>query len=236
MKHTPTMSGRTRRRDQDPPAGGCVHPPVTRIPPVCGAFLADDYDRFVSNARNPRRRPPREISDSQRTMLTQMHADVDLARVPPEIVGFYERATSGEPVSQREVQRIIDAFREHARPNDQLPMTDKQLWWVEKQSGEAAALAAEQLTRAHFPGLVLAALKDKYGTDEFAEILELPVATVKQWAAQLVSGASLVFGSSQRERQLTLIQAAVAPRDLQAPMKRLYQDLVNAAQRNDATR
>jgi hypothetical protein len=132
------------------------------------------------------------------------------------------------------VQRIIDAFREHAKPNDQLPMTDKQLWWVEKQRGEASALAAEQLTRAQFPGLVLEALKDNYGTDDFAEILELPVATVKQWAAQLVSGASLVFGSAQRERQMTLIQAAVAPRDLQAPMKRLYQDLVNAAQRNDA--
>jgi hypothetical protein len=193
-------------------------------------------DRPVMNsARNPRRRPPRAISDSQRAMLTQMHGDVDLDRVPQEIVGFYERAMTGQPVSQREVQRIIEAFRENAKPNDQLPMTDKQLWWVEKQSGEASAVAAEQLTRAHFPGLVLQALKDNYGTDEFAEILQLPVATVKQWAAQLVSGASLVFGSAQRDRQLTLIQAAVQPRDLQAPMKRLYQDLVNAAQRHDAT-
>jgi len=191
--------------------------------------------RVMNNARNPRRRPPRAISDNQRAMLTQMHGDVDLDRVPQEIVGFYERAMTGEPVSQREVQRIIDAFREHAKPNDQLPMTDKQLWWVEKQSGEATAVAAEQLTRADFPRLVLQALKDNYGTDEFAEILQLPVATVKQWAAQLVSGASLVFGSAQRERQLTLIQAAVEPRDLQAPMKRLYQDLVDAAQRSDAT-
>jgi hypothetical protein len=188
----------------------------------------------MTNGRNPRRRPAREISDSQRAMLTQMHGDVDLRRVPQEIVGFYERATAGEPVSQREVQRVIEAFREYAKPSDQLALTDKQLWWVEKRSGEPAAEAAEQLTRDQFPRLVLEALKDTYGTDEFAEILELPVATVKQWAGHLVSGASLVFGSAQRERQLTLIQAAVTPRDLQAPMKRLYQDLVDAAQRSDA--
>jgi len=186
----------------------------------------------MPNARNPRRRPPREISDSQRTMLTQMHGDVDLPRVPQEIIGFYERATNGEPVSQREVQRVIEAFREHAKPGDQLRLTDKQLWWVEKRSGEAAAEAAEQLTRDQFPGLALEALKETYGTDDFAEILQLPIETVKRWAIELVSATSLVFGSAQRERQLTLIQAAVAPRDLQAPMKRLYQDLVNAAQRD----
>lgn len=183
------------------------------------------------NSRNPRRRPPRAISDSQRTMLTQMHADVDLRLVPQEILGFYDRAVAGEPVSQREIQRIIDAFREHAKPADQLPLTDKQLWWVEKRSGEAAAQAAEGLTRDHFPGLVLEALEDTYGTDDFDAIMELPVATVKQWATHLVGGASLVFGSSQRERQLTLIQAAVQPRDLQAPMKRLYQDVVRASRR-----
>jgi len=184
------------------------------------------------NSRNPRRRPPREISDSQRTMLGQMHGDVDLRRVPQEILGFYERAMGGEPVSQREVQRIVEAFREHAKPNDQLPLTDKQLWWVEKRCGEAAAEAAEGLTRDHFPGLVLQALKDTYGTDDLAAILELPIDTVKQWATHLVSGASLVFGAAQRERQMTLIQAAVEPHDLQAPMKRLYQDLVRAAQIN----
>jgi hypothetical protein len=185
------------------------------------------------NSRNPRRRPAREITDSQRTMLTQMHGDVDVRRVPQEILGFYERAMAGEPVSQREVQRIVEGFREHAKPNDQLPLTDKQLWWVEKRSGEAAAQDAEQLTRDHFPGLVLQALKDTYGTDDFAEILELPVDTVKQWATHLVSGAGLVFGTSQRERQMTLIQAAVQARDIQAPMKRLYQDLVRASQRGD---
>jgi len=181
------------------------------------------------NSRNPRRRPPREISDSQRTMLTQMHGDVDVRRVPQEILGFYERALAGEPVSQREVQRIIEAFREHSKPNDQLPLTDKQLWWVEQRSGEAAAEAAENLTRDHFPGLVLQALEDTYGTSDFTAIMQLPVATVKQWAAHLVGGASLVFGSAQRERQMTLIQAADEAHDLQAPMKRLYQDLVNAA-------
>lgn len=164
-------------------------------------------------------------------MLTQMHGDVDLRRVPQEILGFYERAMSGEAVSQREVQRIVEAFREHAKPNDQLPLTDKQLWWVEKRSGEAAAEAAEQLTRDHFPGLVLQALEDTYGTDDFAEIMELPIDTVKQWATHLVGGASLVFGTAQRERQLTLVKAAVEAHDLQAPMKRLYQDVVDAARR-----
>jgi hypothetical protein len=129
------------------------------------------------------------------------------------------------------VQRIIDAFREHAKPNDQLPLTDKQLWWVEKRSGEAAAEAAEKLTRDHFPGLVLQALQDTYGTGDFAEVMELPIETVKQWATHLVGGASLVFGAAQRERQLTLIKAAGEPHDLQAPMKRLYQDIVRAAQR-----
>jgi hypothetical protein len=183
------------------------------------------------NSRNPRRRPPREISDSQRTMLLQMHGDVDARQVPQEILGFYDRAMAGEAVSQREVQRIIDAFREHAKPNDQLPLTDKQLWWVEKRSGEAAAEAAEKLTRDHFPGLVLQALQDTYGTGDFAEVMELPIETVKQWATHLVGGASLVFGSAQRERQLTLIKAAGEPHDLQAPMKRLYQDLVRASQR-----
>jgi hypothetical protein len=184
------------------------------------------------NSRNPRRRPPREISDSQRTMLTQMHGDIDPRRVPQEILGFYERAMAGEPVSQREVQRIVEAFREHARPNDQLALTDKQLWWVEKRSGESAAAAAEKLTRDHFPALVLQALDETYGTDDLAEALELPVATLKQWATDLVSGASLVFGTAQRDRQMTLIQAAVQARDLQAPMKRVYQDLVRAAERS----
>lgn len=184
----------------------------------------------VMNSRNPRRRPSRKISDSQHRMLTQMHDDVDLRHVPQEILGFYQRAMTGEPVSQREVQRIVDAFREHAKPNDQLPLTDKQLWWVEKRSGESAAKAAENLTRDHFPGLVLQALRDTYGTDDFAEIMQLPVVAVKRWATHLVSGASLVFGTAQRERQITLIQAAVEARDLQAPMKRLYQDLVRAAQ------
>jgi hypothetical protein len=193
----------------------------------CGAI-----DRPVMNSRNPRRRPPREISDGQRKLLTEMHGDVNPRQVPQEILGFYERAMAGEPVSQREMQRIVEAFREHAKPNDQLPLTDKQLWWVEKRSGESAAAAAEKLTRDHFPGLVLAALQDTYGTDDFDEILQLPVETVKQWATHLVGGASLVFGTAQRERQMTLIQAAVQPRDLQAPMKRLYQDLVRAAQRS----
>jgi hypothetical protein len=182
---------------------------------------------------NPQRRPPREISDSQRTMLIQMHSDVELRRVPAEILGFYERAVSGEPVTQREVQRIIDAFREHAKPGDQLPLTDKQLWWVERHSGEAAAEAAEALTRDQFPRLVLEALREIYGTDDVDEIFELPVATVKKWATHLVSGASLVFGSAQRERQTTLIQAAVQARDIQAPMKRLHQDLVRASQRGE---
>jgi hypothetical protein len=189
-------------------------------------------NRPVMNSRNPRRRPPREITDSQRAMLIQMHGDVDPRRVPQEILGFYQRAVTGEPVSQREVQRIVDAFREYAKPNDQLPLTDKQLWWVEKRSGESAAKAAENLTRDHFPGLVLQTLKDTYGTDDFAQILQLPVVALKQWATHLVSGACLVFGTAQRERQLTLIQAAVQARDLQAPMKRLYQDLVRAAQRS----
>ncbi len=186
------------------------------------------------NQRNPRR-PSRAISDSQRTMLVQMHGDVDLRRVPPEILGFYERAMAGDALTQREVQRIVEAFREHAKPSDQLPLTDKQLWWVEKRSGEAAAEAAEKLTRDHFPGLVLQALKDTYGSDDFAAIMELPLAEVKQWATHLVGGASLVFGSAQRDRQMTLIQAAGEARDLQAPMKRLYQDIVRAAQRGDET-
>lgn len=180
---------------------------------------------------NPPRRPPREISDSQRKMLTQMHGDVDVRRVQPEILGFYERAVAGEPVTQREVQRIIDAFREHARPNDQLPLTEQQLWWVEKRSGEAAAEAAGALTRDQFPRLVLEALKETYGSDDLDEIMQLPLATVKQWATHLVTGTSLIFGTSQRERQTTLIQAAAEPRDIQAPMKRLYQDLVRAAER-----
>ncbi|MCW3039288.1 MAG: hypothetical protein JWM31_1193 [Solirubrobacterales bacterium] len=183
------------------------------------------------NSRNPRRRPPREISDSQRSMLTQMHRDVEPRLVPAEIMGFYERAVAGEPVTQREVQRIIDAFREHQKPADELPLYDKQLWWVEKLSGEAAAEAAEQLTRDQFPRLVLEGLEQTYGTRDFEEIMELPVATVKKWAAHLVGGTSLLFGSAQRERQLTLIQAAVQARDLQAPMKRLYQDVTNAAKR-----
>lgn len=166
-------------------------------------------------------------------MLTQMHADVDVPRVPQEILGFYDRAMAGEPVTQREVQRIIEAFREHAKPGDQLPLTDKQLWWVEKRSGEAAAEAAEQLTRDHFPRLVLEALQETYGTGDVAAIMELPIDTVKQWATHLVGGASLVFGSAQRDRQLTLVKAAVQARDLEAPMKRLHQDLVRAAARSE---
>lgn len=183
------------------------------------------------SAYNQRRRAPREISDSQHTMLTQMHGDVDLARVPAEILGFYERAVGGQPVTQREVQRIIDAFKEHARPNSELPLTAKQLWWVEKRSGEAAAEAAEQLTRDQFPRLVLEALAETYGTADLDEIFERPVDEVKAWATHLVGGAALIFGASQRERQLTLIKASVAARDMQAPMKRLHQDLARAARR-----
>ncbi len=168
-------------------------------------------------------------------MLVQMDGDVDRSRVPAEIRGFYERAVAGEPVTQREVQRVIDAFREHAKPNDQLPLTPKQLWWVEKRCGEAAAEAAEQLTRDRFPGLVLQALQDTYGTADFAEVMELPVDTVKQWATHLVGGASLVFGAAQRDRQLTLIKAAAEARDIQAPMKRLHQDIVNAAARSESS-
>ncbi|WP_354697673.1 hypothetical protein DSM112329_03310 [Paraconexibacter sp. AEG42_29] len=183
------------------------------------------------NSRNPKRRPPRPISDSQRSMLADMHRDVDVRRVPPQIDEIFQRAMAGDPVTQRETQRIIEALKENARPNDELLLHDKQLFWLEKLGGEDAATAAEGLTRDQFPRLVVAALKDTYGTDSFEEVLELPLPTVKKWAAHLVGGAGLVFGTSQRERQLTLIQAAVQPRDLQAPMKRLYNDLVQAAER-----
>ncbi len=181
------------------------------------------------NNRNPRRRPPKAISDSQHSMLTEMHRDVDERRLPPQIVELYERAVGGEPVTQRDVQRIMEGLKEYAKPNDQLPLRAKQLYWVERAQGEAAATAAEALTRDQFPRLVLEALAATYGTSDFDEILELDLATVKRWALQLVGGTSLIFGSSQRERHTTLIQAAVQPRDLQAPMKRLYADLRRAA-------
>lgn len=183
------------------------------------------------NRGRPTGRPARVISDSQRNMLTEMHRDVDARRVPPQILEFYERAQRGEPVTQREVQRIVDAFREHARPNDQLPLREKQLWWIEKLSGEAAAETASTLTRDQFPRLILQGLKDTYGTDDLDEIMQLPLATVKRWATHLVSGSALVFGSAQRERHTTLIQAAVEPRDLQAPITRLYKDIAAAAAR-----
>lgn len=183
------------------------------------------------NSRNPRMRPPKPISDSQRSMLVSMHADAEVSAVPAVIMGFYDRAVGGEPVTQREVQRIIDALRENARPDDQLPLTDKQLWWIEKRSGEAASEAAEQLTRNHFPRLVLEALAAEYGTAEVEEVLELPLEQVKAWSLHLVGGASLIFGGSQRERQTTLIKAAATAHDLAAPMKRLHKDVTNAARR-----
>lgn len=183
------------------------------------------------NSRNPRMRPPKPISDSQRSMLLNMHGDAELSGVPPVIMGFYDRAVGGEPVTQREVQRIIDALREHAKPDDQLPLTDKQLWWIEKRSGEAASEAAEQLTRNHFPRLVLEALAAEYGTAEVEDVLELPLEQVKAWSLHLVGGASLIFGASQRERQTTLIKAAATAHDLAAPMKRLHKDVTNAARR-----
>lgn len=183
------------------------------------------------NSRNPRMRPPKPISDSQRSMLVSMHADAEVSAVPAVIMGFYDRAVGGEPVTQREVQRIIDALRENARPDDQLPLTDKQLWWIEKRSGEEASEAAEQLTRNHFPRLVLEALAAEYGTAEVEEVLELPLEQVKAWSLHLVGGASLIFGASQRERQTTLIKAAATAHDLAAPMKRLHKDVTNAARR-----
>jgi hypothetical protein len=181
----------------------------------------------------PNRRPARPISDGQRSMLTDMRRDVQLRQVPPQILEIYTRAEGGEPVTQREMQRIVEAFREHAKPNSELPLHDKQLWWVEKLSGEPAAEAAASLTRDQFPRLVLQGLKDTYGTDDLDEILQLPMPTVKKWSTHLVAGAALVFGSAQRERQTTLIQAAGEPHDLKAPMTRLYKDLVKAAQRDD---
>lgn len=183
------------------------------------------------SAYNQRHRAPREISDSQRSMLTQMHGDADVSRVLPEIMGFYRAAVAGEPVTQRQVQRIVDAFKEHQRAASELPLTAKQLYWVEKRSGEAAAEAAEQLTRDQFPRLVLEALAQTYGTDDFDELLERPVDEFKAWANHLVGGTALIFGASQRERQLTLIKAAGTPDDIKAPMKRLHQDLVRAAKR-----
>ncbi len=181
------------------------------------------------NSRNPRMRPPKPISDSQRSMLVNMHGDAELSGVPALIMGFYDRAVGGEPVTQREVQRTIDTLREHAKPDDQLPLTDKQLWWIEKRGGEAASEAAEQLTRNHFPRLVLEALAAEYGTAEVEEVLELPLEQVKSWSLHLVGGASLIFGGSQRERQTTLIKAAATAHDLAAPMKRLHKDVTNAA-------
>jgi hypothetical protein len=184
------------------------------------------------NSRNPRQRAPRAISDAQRSLLVSMHADADVSAVQPLILEFYERATSGGEVTQREVQRVIDAFKEHRRPDAELPLTDKQLWWIEKRSGEEASEAAEQLTRDHFPRLVLEALAAEYGTAEVEEVLELPLEKVKAWSLHLVGGASLIFGGAQRERQTTLIKAAATAHDLAAPMKRLHKDVTNAAARN----
>jgi hypothetical protein len=181
------------------------------------------------NQRNPSRRPPRAISDSQHSMLTGMHRDVDARRLPPHITELYEKAVSGEAVTQRDVQRVIEGLKEHAKPNDQLPLLDKQVYWLEKLRGEEAAAAAEQLTRDQFPRLVIEALEATYGTRDFDELLQQDITVVRKWALHLVGATSLMFGSSQRERHTTLIQAAVQPRDLQAPMRRLYADLRRAA-------
>lgn len=166
-------------------------------------------------------------------MLTDMHSDVDPRRFPPHIAALYDKAIGGEPVTQRDVQRIMEGLKEHSKPNDQLPLRGKQLYWLEKHRGEEAAEAAEKLTRDQFPRLVLEALEATYGTSDFDEILEQDIATVKKWALQLVGATSLIFGSSQRDRQTTLIRAAVQPRDMQAPMKRLYADLNRAARADD---
>lgn len=181
------------------------------------------------NQRNPSRRPPKQISDSQRSMLAGMHRDVDARRLPPHITELYEKAMSGEAVTQRDVQRVIEGLKEHAKPNDELPLLEKQLYWLEKLQGEEAAEEAEQLTRDQFPRLVVEALEATYGTRDFDELLRQDITVVRRWALHLVGATSLMFGSSQRERQTTLIQAAVQPRDLQAPMKRLYSDLCRAA-------
>ncbi|MTD43612.1 hypothetical protein GKE82_04660 [Conexibacter sp. W3-3-2] len=183
------------------------------------------------NSRNPRMRP-RPVSDAQHGLLVSLHGDADVSGVQPLIMEFYERAVAGEPVTPREVQRIIDAFKEHRRPDTELPLTPKQLWWIEKRSGEEAAEAAEQLTRDHFPRLVLEALAAEYGTADVDEILELPLEQVKAWSLHLVGGASLLFGGSQRDRQTTLIKAAATAHDLAAPMKRLHKDVAGAAARN----
>ena len=181
------------------------------------------------NQRNPSRRPPKAISDSQHNMLTSMHRDVDARRLPPHITELYEKATGGEAVTQREVQRVIEGLGEHAKPNEQLPLLEKQLYWLEKLRGEEAAAAAEQLTRDQFPRLVLEALEATYGTRDFDEIFQQDITVVRRWALHLVGATSLLFGASQRERQTTHIQAADRPRDLQAPMRRLYADLCRAA-------
>lgn len=181
------------------------------------------------NQRNPSRRPPKPISDSQHGMLTGMHRDVDVRRLPPHIAELYEKAVGGEAVTQRDVQRVVDGLKEHAKPNDQLPLLAKQLYWLEKLQGEEAAEAAEQLTRDQFPRLVLEALEATYGTQDFDEILQQDITVVRRWALHLVGATSLIFGASQRERHTTLIQAAEQPRDMQAPMRRLYADLRRAA-------
>lgn len=174
---------------------------------------------------------PRAVSDAQRDLLLSLHGDADVAAVQPLIMEFYERATNGDAVTPREVQRIIDAFKEHRRPDTELPLTAKQLWWVEKRSGEEAAEAAEELTRDHFPRLVLEALAAEYGTADVDEILELPLDRVKAWSLHLIGGASLIFGGAQRDRQTTLVKAAGTAHDLAAPMKRLHQDVTRAAAR-----
>lgn len=183
------------------------------------------------NSRNPRRPAPKPISDSQHGMLKDVHGDADLRRLPPQIAELYDRAVGGEPVTQRDVQRVLEGLKACAKPNDQLPLRPKQLYWIEKLRGEEAAEAAEQLTRDQFPRLVLEALEATYGTGDIDEIMALELPTVQRWALHLIGATSLLFGSSDRARQTTFIQAAARPRDLQAPMARLYADLQRAAAR-----